>query len=104
LIFALARSLNGSDASMAARSAALVGLEDEASRQNLGPLPVALCEAALTFLGVHLPSSDPLIEGAREARRLPELGVVGTPSRRSFQRTGRRQGERLSRTPRRVAR
>jgi hypothetical protein len=75
LIFALARSVTAIDASTIPYSAALVGPRDAVSCQNLGPLPRVLCEAALRLFGERLPSSDSLIEGAREARRLPEPGL-----------------------------
>jgi hypothetical protein len=75
LIFALARSITTIDPSTASQSAALVGLGDEARRQNLGPLPLALCDAAVILFGERLSSSDSLIKGAHEAQRLPELRV-----------------------------
>jgi hypothetical protein len=75
LIFALARSVTAIDASAFPYATALVGLRDEVRRQSLGSLPLALCEAALHISGERLPSSDSLIEGAREARRSSEPGV-----------------------------
>jgi hypothetical protein len=75
LILALAQSITAINASTAPCSAALVGLRDEARRQNLRPLPLALCEAAVRLFGERLPSSDLLIQGSREAERSPELGV-----------------------------
>ena len=52
-----------------------MGLRDEAMRQGLGVLPLALCAAALRLFGGPMPSPDPLIEGAREARRSREPGL-----------------------------
>jgi hypothetical protein len=81
LIFALARSITAIDVSILPSVAALAGLHDEARRQNLIPLPLALCKAALRLLGGALVSPDQLIEGAREARKLHEPGfgfVLGT--------------------------
>jgi hypothetical protein len=75
LVFALARSITAFDQNTVPFAEALVGLGDEVTRQNLGPLPLALCEAAVTFFDERLASSDALIKGAWEAKRLPELGV-----------------------------
>jgi hypothetical protein len=75
LIFSLTRSVTVIDTSAIPYSVALVDLRGEARRQKLRPLALALCETAVRFFGERLPSSDSLIEGAREARRLPEPGV-----------------------------
>jgi hypothetical protein len=78
LILALARSVTAIDQSKRPYAAALFGLWDDARRQNLGPLPLALCDAAESLFGGRLPSSAPLIEGAKRAResREPGLGSI----------------------------
>jgi hypothetical protein len=82
LTFSFARSVSKEiilgvkpGASVIPYAAALVGLRDEVRQQNLRPLAFALCEAAMSLFRENLPSLDLLIEGAREARRLPEPGV-----------------------------
>ena len=75
LILTLAQSVTTIDLSALPYVAALIDLRDEARRQELGPLSRALCAAALTLLGVHLPSPALLIEGVRQARKSRDVGL-----------------------------
>jgi len=75
LILALARSVTAIGPSTALYGEALLGLRDEAKRQNLGPLPLALCDGAASLFGEQLPSSASLIAGAKQARGLREHGL-----------------------------
>ncbi|HEU0157292.1 MAG TPA: hypothetical protein VFQ82_14560 [Stellaceae bacterium] len=79
LIFAFARSITALDENAFPYAAALLGLGDEARQNQLGPLPLALCDAArLLLFGESLPLSNTLIDGVRELRRSgkPGLGLV----------------------------
>ncbi|HEY1260318.1 MAG TPA: hypothetical protein VGF34_13805 [Stellaceae bacterium] len=70
LILALARSITAIDASVVPYAASLSALREEARQQQLGALPLALCEA------VYQPSPDALINGARQLQRLREPGLA----------------------------
>jgi hypothetical protein len=77
LILALARSITEFDKSTIDSGEALASLRDTAVQQDLGSLPLALCEAALRVLTrTPLPSPASLIEGTRQARRAPQPGLA----------------------------
>jgi len=74
LILALAQSVNMIDISAAHYIETLYGLRDTVRQYNLGSLPLALCEAAGTFLEDDPSSIISLIEGVQQACRSREAG------------------------------
>src|SRR5690349_20513806 len=72
LIPALARSFTEIDDIYFAE--ALRGLRDTAVEQNLGSLPLALCEAARSYFGERPSSPASVIEGVQQARKAREAG------------------------------
>jgi hypothetical protein len=75
LILALARSIMAIDLGSIHYASALRDLRGVASRLNLRPLALALCDGAATLFGECLGSLAALIDGARQARELHEPGV-----------------------------
>jgi hypothetical protein len=79
LIFVLARLITTIDVSTTLYVAALLGLWGEARREDLRPLPLALCDAAVNVgsgMRGDVTSPETLLEGAREVRELGEDGLV----------------------------
>ena len=74
LILTLARSVIALNTSAIHFCEALRGLRDTAVRQNLGSLPIALCEASRTLFSERNSSPASMIEGVQQARRSRETG------------------------------
>ena len=74
LIPALARSVTAIDADAIYFCTALRGLRDTAVEQNLGSLPLALCEAARSYFGERPSSPASVIKGVQQARKAREAG------------------------------
>jgi len=82
LTLAFARSATATEAStndcaLSFRDGALSlrGLRDIVEQEDLGPLPLAPCQAGAVLLGERLSSSAVLLKGAQQARKAHETGI-----------------------------